>query len=235
MSNSTTSYHTAKHERKTTHWKSVLATVLLWSHLHCHKNPLPAVECGQSVGGANHRLLIQPDCQEGRLLGQGTPGRCGTVLKALIHSHHWKMTLWSKKTNIFSFYLKYYRHMLCLTNEHEEKNTLTRGARSVGLRLPFNANGWLQAAAAWHSEEDNSAAFIGNHLSVRSARRDTHQISTRGRSFPNCCETARDMHWVSRPVHCWSDTEEAGRSQVFQDGDRYLELVPQASAARWVG
>lgn len=40
---------------------------------------------------------------------------------------------------------------------------------------------------------------------------------------------------VLRPVDSWADTEEAGRGQVFQDGDQHLELVPQASAARWVG
>lgn len=63
------------------------------SHLHCNKHPLPAVQCGQSVGGANHWLLIQPNSQEVRLPGHGTPSGCGTVLKALIDSHHWKMTL----------------------------------------------------------------------------------------------------------------------------------------------
>lgn len=71
----------------------IFVPVLSLAYLHCHKNPLPAVQSGQSVGGANSRLLIQPHSHGGRLLGQGTPGRCGAVLKALIHSHHWKMTL----------------------------------------------------------------------------------------------------------------------------------------------
>lgn len=59
----------------------------------------------------------------------------------------------------------------------EKKNTLTRGTRRTGLCLPFNANGWLQAAAARHSEEDHSA-FVSNYLSVCSGRKHTRQIRT---------------------------------------------------------
>lgn len=110
-----------------------------------------------------------------------------------------------------------------------EKRTLTRGTRRTGLCLPFNANGRLQAAAARHSEEDHSA-FVSNYLSVCSGRKHTGQIRTN----PIAVKKGPGRVLLLRPVHSWSDTEEAGRSQVFQDGDKYLQLVPQAGAARWV-
>lgn len=72
---------------------NIFVTIPLLAYLYCHKNTLPTVQSGQSVGGSNNRLLIQSHSQEGGLLSQGAPGRCGAVLKALIHPHHWKVAL----------------------------------------------------------------------------------------------------------------------------------------------
>lgn len=71
------------------HHKGTLRAMLLLAYLYWHKDTLPPVESGQSVGGTNHGPLIQPHSQDrSALFGNRAPSRGRNVLKALVHTHH---------------------------------------------------------------------------------------------------------------------------------------------------